>query len=115
VSKRELRTEVVQSGVWLYDSTVPTDVWIVKQNFEYWYEPDFANAPEDLNEDGDTFQVLFVRGDRRTLGPAKPSLAAAVTASEATVAGRINWTNHIRQELFGGRRYSLAPLEQRPH
>jgi len=111
VSERELRSEIVRSGVWLYDNSVPTDVWIVKQNFEYWYEADFADGPEDLNEDGKTFQVLFVRGGRRTVGLAKLSLDAAVTASEQTVAGQIDWTNHIRQDLFGGRLYSLTPSE----
>jgi hypothetical protein len=111
VPERELRSEIVQSGVWLYDNSVPTDVWIVKQNFEYWYEADFADEPEDLNDNGETFQVLFVRGDRRTLGPAASSLAEAVTASELVVSTQISWTNHIRQGLFGGRRYWLTPLE----
>jgi len=111
VSERVLRSEIVQSGVWLYDNSVPTDVWIVKQDFEYWFEADFADTPEDLNENGEAFQVLFVRGNRRTLGPARLSLAAAVTAAEQAVAGQTNWTNHLRQELFGGREYSLTPPE----
>lgn len=46
MSERELRSEMVQSGAWLYDNSVPTDVWVVKQNFEYWYEPDFSDTPE---------------------------------------------------------------------
>jgi hypothetical protein len=48
-----------------------------------------------LNEDGEAFQVLFVRGDRRILGPAKLSLEAAVAAEELT--GAI-WSG---QTIFG--------------
>lgn len=111
VPERELRSEIVQSGVWLYDNSVPTDVWIVKQNFEYWYEADFADSPEELDAEGHTFQVLFVRTDRIIIGPARLSLAAAVDAAQERIKGKIDWTNHIRQELFGGRWYSLTPVE----
>jgi hypothetical protein len=52
-----------------------------------------------------------VRGDRRTLGPAKFSLREAVASAEELVTGQITWTNHLRQKLFGGRNYSLAPTE----
>ena len=41
MSERELRAEIVQSGTWLYAGEILTEVWIVKQNFESLYEPDF--------------------------------------------------------------------------
>jgi len=111
MAEQDLCCEIVQSGQWLYDNSVPTDVWIVRQNFEYWYEPDFSNGPEQLNENGEIFQVLFVRGDRRTLGPAKFSLEEAIASAEELIAGQITWTNHLRQKLFGARDYSLTPTE----
>jgi hypothetical protein len=108
---RELRAEVVQSGTWLYADEVPTDVWIVRQNFEFHYEPDFADGPEELNQDGEAFQVLFARESRIiSLGPARFSLSEAVSAAEEGVSAKISWTNHLRQRLFGGRRYSVEPI-----
>ena len=55
MSEREFRTEIVQSGIWLYAGEVLTEVWIVKQNFEYWYEAEYDDAPEKLNDDGYNF------------------------------------------------------------
>lgn len=109
--ERQLYSEIMKSGIWLYDNSVPTDVWIVKQNFEYWYEPDFSDELEKLNGDGEAFQVLFVRSGLITIGPSELSLAAATAAAEKVVTTPINWTNHIQQQLFGGRYYSLVPVE----
>jgi hypothetical protein len=102
VCERELRSEIIQSGVWRYDNSVPTDVGVVKQNFEYWYEPGFSDTPEQLNENGEAFQVVFARADRRIVGPAKMSLEAAIEAAETTISGKVDWTNHIIERLFGG-------------
>ncbi len=49
MKERKLRTEIIQSGSWLYDDQVLTEVWIVRQNFEYHYEPDYSAGPEKLN------------------------------------------------------------------
>jgi hypothetical protein len=51
-NERELCAEIVQSGTWLYDNQVLSEVWIVKQNFEFHREPDFPDGPEELNADG---------------------------------------------------------------
>jgi len=60
-NERELCAENVQSGTWLYDNQGLSEVWIVKQNFEFHYEPDFPDGPEELNADGETFQVVIAR------------------------------------------------------
>jgi hypothetical protein len=109
--ERELHAEIVQSGTWLYAEVVPTEVWIVRQNFEYHYEPDFANGPEDLNPDGEAFQVVIVRSHRMiSLGPSRLSLSEAISAAEAVVSAKISWTNHLKQKLYGGRLYSIDPV-----
>lgn len=112
MSDRELRAEIVQAGTWLYADQVPTDVWIVKQNFEYHYEEDYADGPEELNSDGEAFQVVMARGRQMiSLGPARLSLSEAISAAEGVIPTKINWTNHIQQKLFGGRWYSFDPVE----
>ena len=111
MNDRELQAEIVQSGTWLYGDQVPTEVWIVQQNFEYHYEEDFCDDPEKLNSEGEAFQVIFAReGQLISLGPAKLSLPEAISAAEGLISAKINWTNHIQQKLFGGRRYSVHPV-----
>jgi hypothetical protein len=110
--ERELKAEIVQSGVWLYADEVPTEVWIVRQNFEYHYEHDFASAPEELNLDGEAFQVVIARSRRMiSLGPSRLSLSEAISAAEAVVSAKISWTNHLKQKLYSGRLYSIDPVQ----
>jgi len=108
---RELWAEIVQSGTWLYDGQVLTDVWIVRQNFEYQYEPEYSDREEDLNEDGEAYQVVFGRsGYVMSVGPAGFTLPDAVKLAEELVSTRIDWTNHILQRLHNGSRYLLKPM-----
>jgi hypothetical protein len=111
MSEEELRAEIVQSGTWQYDNQLLSEVWIVKQNFEYHYEPDFPDGPEDLNSDGETFQVVIARDGRKIgLGPARLSLHEAISAAEEVIRPQINWTNHVQgKKLYGGRQHSLEP------
>lgn len=49
----------MQSGTRLYADEVPTELWIVKQNLAFYYEPDFDEDPEQLKQDGEAFQVAL--------------------------------------------------------
>jgi 1-aminocyclopropane-1-carboxylate deaminase/D-cysteine desulfhydrase-like pyridoxal-dependent ACC family enzyme len=107
----ELQAEIVQSGTWLYADEIATEVWIVKQNFEFHHEPDFDEGTEELNQDGEAFQVVFARARQMiSLGPARLSLPEAISAAEELITTKIIWTNHLNQMLFGGRRYSIDPV-----
>ncbi len=107
---RELSTEIVKSGTWLYDNAIPHEVWIVKQNFEYHYEEGYEDGPEQLNADGEAYQVVYSRDGRvSALGPARLSLEEAIAAAEA-ITSTITWTNHILQRLYGGRWYSKTAV-----
>lgn len=113
MNERELRAEIVQSGNWLYDSQIPTEVWIVKQNFEYHFELGYSDEPEELNEDGDAYQVIMTRcGQVLSVGPARLSLMDAIKSAEEIVPAGIDWTNHTLQKLYGARSYSLKPLHE---
>ena len=76
MSERELRAEIVRSGKWLYDGAVPFEVWIVRQNFEYWF------------------------------------VEAAAAGAESILEGKVEWTDHRNSKLFGGRRYSIVPVDE---
>ena len=110
MSERELCAEIVQSGSWLYDGTVPYEVWIVKQNFEYHYEEGFEDTPEQLNSEGEVFQIVFAKnGCMIALGGANFSLTEAVLAAEKSVSAGILWTNPTLQKLYEGRQYATQP------
>jgi hypothetical protein len=95
---------------WLYDEQVPSEVWIVKQDFEYHYEEDFSDGPELLNSEGEAYQVVIARnGEMIGLGPSRLSLADAVSAAEEVITTGVVWTNHVLQRLYGGRYYCTTP------
>jgi len=83
----------------------------VKQNFESLYEPDLDDGPEELNGDGETFQVVFARARQMiSLGPARLSLLEAISAAEEVVSTKISWTNDFNRRLYVGPRYSIEPI-----
>jgi hypothetical protein len=110
--ERELQAEIVKSGTWLYDGSVPSEVWIVKQNFEYHYDEEYSDEPEALNKDGENFSVVIARDGRKIgRGPEKLSFTDAVVAAEELIPGII-WTNHLLQKLYGGRWHSRTPIPE---
>ena len=110
MAERELHAEIVKSGTWLYDGLVPSEVWIVRQNFEYHHEEDYADEPERLNEDGECFSIVIARqGSKIAGGPENLSLAEAVSAAEQGTPGLI-WDDHVLQKLYGGRGHSRTPV-----
>jgi hypothetical protein len=58
----EDKTTIVKSGTWLYDGSVPYEVWIVRQNFDYHYDEGYEDDSQDLNADGEVFQVVVANG-----------------------------------------------------
>lgn len=86
VIERDLQAEIVKSGTWLYDKEALSEVWIVKQNFDYHYEEGFDDGPEELNPSGEAFQIVFARdGQKIATGPAGLSLSEAIFAAEELV------------------------------
>lgn len=101
--------EIVKSGTWLYDESVQHEVWIVKQNFDYHYDPGYEDSAEKLNADGCLYQVVIAKdGSVQTVLPASESLDGAVSEAEKIIRQGIKWDDHRIQPLFDGRRYSLA-------
>jgi hypothetical protein len=101
--------EIVKSGTWQYDGLVAHEVWIVKQNFDFYYDEGFEDAPEDLNENGELFQVVVARdGKVLSVGLAFHSIEEAVAKAHQIIPQGIGWDNHRLQPLFHGRRYRLS-------
>ncbi len=106
--EKGLTGEIVKSGIWLYDSLVLHEVWIVMQNFEFSYEKDYADDPEVLNAEGFAFQIVFARdGVAKRIGSAAMSIDEAVAIAEASATTGIYWTNHRLGATYHGRTYSL--------
>lgn len=101
--------QIVKSGTWLYDGQLVHEVWIVKQNFDFYYDEGFEDAPEDLNQEGEVFQIVVARdGKVMTVGIAFHSAEEAVAKAHETIPQGIDWDDHRLQFLFHGRRYRLS-------
>ena len=71
--------DIVKSGTWQYDGCVLHEVWIVKQNFDFYYDEGFEDSPEDLNKNGEVFQVVVAKdGKVLSVGLAFHSIEEAV-------------------------------------
>lgn len=104
----KLKAQIVKSGTWLYDGTVPHYVWIVRQNFDYYDDEGYQNTP-CVNPDDEIFQVLFVyEAQLQGVSRACKSLNEAISVAEEKCP-TIVWDNHRLQRLFHGRLYKLKP------
>lgn len=112
MAEREEQAEIVKSGSWLYDGVIPSEVWIVKQTFEYHYEADYSDEPERLNQNGECFSVVIARNGKKIgRGSEEMSFAEAVSAAERVTPGLV-WDDHLIQPLYGGRRHSRTPIPE---
>jgi len=92
----------VNSGSWLYDGTAESPVWIVRADFDFWYEIAAADGQlepgerPDLNEDGFRYYVAFRDpiGDRFSPdGGGFKSIEEARRAAEQRVPTPIRWAS----------------------
>jgi hypothetical protein len=99
---KEERAEIVKSGTWLYGGSINYEVWIVRQNFEYYYEQDFDEA-ERLNSEGEMFVVIYAQAGQ-IIGGAHYflTMAEAIAAAERGVPQGITWNDQRIQPLYGG-------------
>ena len=105
---KEERAEIVKSGTWFYDG-LPREVWVVRQNFEYYYEEDFDES-ERLNDAGESFVVLYAENGHIIGGvPEYLTLDEAISGAERAIQQGIIWDDHRIQPLYGGRKYLLSP------
>ena len=102
MAEKALYAEIVKSGTWRYDNQVPHEVWIDRQNFDFYYEKNYEDSPEALNKDGEVFHEVFAHnGTVRSVVPATMSLAEAVSDAEGRLANHpLIWDDHRLQKLF---------------
>jgi len=104
----ELQAQIVKSGTWFYDGKVPHEVWIVRQNFDYYHDPGYQDEP-CLSDDNRTFQVLYAHeGHVISVSVAHKSLDDAISCAEEKCS-TVTWDDHRLQHLFHGRYYKLEP------
>ena len=102
----ELKAQIVQSGTWLYDGISPHEVWIVKQNFDYYDDEGYQDTP-CVSPDEEVFQVLYAyEGHHQSVSLMCRSFKEAVALAEKKCP-QIVWDNHRLQALFDGRYYKL--------
>jgi hypothetical protein len=106
-SKQE-RAEIVKSGTWVYAEGVRYEVWIVKQNFEYFFEEGYDDS-ETLNESGESYKILYLHDGMVIAGGSEfLRLDDAISAANKAIPQGIDWDDHRIQPLFGGRQYRVS-------
>ena len=87
-------------GVWLYDSSLPTPVEVVRLDYDFWYsiaDGDGTLEPGEkpsLNQDGHLFYLRLRPAAGAGFWPDSPgfsSLEEAKLSAEARVPGPITW------------------------
>jgi hypothetical protein len=91
--ENERTQRVVKQGTWLYDGTVPMPVWIIVQNWDFFYEEGFDEDPPDLNADGEVYYPVFRTGyyGYEPGSHSCMSLDDAVEVAEKIIQGGIAW------------------------
>lgn len=59
LSQMEYWREIILSTTWLYDGSVPVQAYVVKQNFDPYYEEDYDPDLPVVNEDGESYSLVF--------------------------------------------------------
>jgi|SRR5579862_9892753 hypothetical protein len=102
----ELQAQIIKSGTWLYDGISPHEVWIVKQNFDYYDDEGYQDTP-CIDPDEEVFQVLFAyEGHVQSVSLVCKSLGEAIIIAEKKCP-KVVWDNHRLQPLFHGRGYKF--------
>lgn len=81
---------------------MPHEVWIVRQNFDDYYEEGYEDGPEELNADGEVFHVVIgtSNGYIRDVESAQMSLDRAILhAEEMLKAYSLVWNSPRLQKL----------------
>jgi len=89
------KQEVIRRGVWLYDGSVETPVFVIKQNWDYYFEDGYSDGKPDLNDDGEAYYLSysapqdgeFHRASSRTC----LSENEAIRLAEETLTGGVRW------------------------
>jgi hypothetical protein len=87
--------KIVKKGRWVYGNTVPSEVWIIKQNyFEGPTSPDEDRTPgyPPRDEKGMFYYASYVlTGATRSISIVCGSVDEAVLLAERTIQGEITW------------------------
>jgi hypothetical protein len=93
--------ELVATGTWLYDGTVRMPVYVVRLDYDFWYEiaaEDDELSPGEvpaLNPDGYLYYVLFQEVPAPPIWPDSPGSATVDEAkvfASTKVPGEIAWS-----------------------
>lgn len=92
--------QIVATGSWLYAETSEKPVYVIQQNYDYWFEMEKADGElepgekSELNEDGQIYYVCFTPLGNKPWGVAYrgcKSINEAKALASEKVKGPIKW------------------------
>jgi len=105
--------ETIREGTWLYDESVEKPVFLVKADFDFWYEIGKAdgqleeNEKEELNEDGFLYYICFRSDPNAEPGwldsPGHKTEKEAMDWAQSKSPSPINW-NPMSEPVASGQR-----------
>lgn len=85
--------KIIKQGYWSYNGK-KMDIYILIQNWDYFYEEGYDKEPPDLNEEGLAYYVIFGGFDelkKSNRSSTCLSINEAITLAEAKIYSTICW------------------------
>lgn len=85
--------KIIKQGSWKYNGE-KKDIYIIIQNWDYFYEEGYDEEPLDLNEEGLAYYVIFGGFDELKNSNRSStclSINEAITLAEAKISSTICW------------------------
>ena len=86
--------KILKKGVWVYDKQQELPVYIIKQDWDFYYESGYDDDPPDLNHEGEAFYVIYGEiSDPKSCNRSATclSLKEALLLASSKINSKINW------------------------
>ena len=89
------RQEVIRCGVWLYAGSIETPVYVIRQNWDYYFDDGYTDGEPSLNDDGEAYYLSYAGPQdgefHRPFSRTCLSEYEAIQLAEELLAGGVRW------------------------
>jgi len=98
----KLWVKIIEKGFWKRDDQF-YNLYIIEQNWDYFYEDRYDNEPPDLNENDLAYYIIY--GDFIEVKNANRSRTClskdeAIDVAESTILYKINWEKNFIDSII---------------
>lgn len=88
-------TKIIKEGYWIYNERV-VPVYIIIQNWDFFYEEGYDEEPPDLNKEGIAYYIIFDKFETfKNANRSETCLSEkeVISLAEMKVSSKIYWNN----------------------